>query len=214
MSKITQTIATSLIILAIVTLTANGQTRVGKLGLGAEGCMQYILGAGSVKSSAGFGGGLNMSYSLLQGLSIRAKFVVNQLVWKNSSNKSITTDFVALNGYCSADFLPNGSFNPFIFAGAGLVFYDPKTPEGSRQPTSSFDLNYMGGAGVDIFPNEFWSIGLMAEYVMTYSPYYNGPADTKNDSYMRGSIQIRYYFFDQLFVTKLLDKQREKLRGK
>lgn len=208
-------ICTMVLLLAIIlTSTSFAQMRVGKLGIGAEGCLQYALGAGPVKSSAGFGGGINMSYSLLPGLGIRSKFVLNQIVWTNSNSLSTTTDFVSLNGYLSGDILPNSKINPFIFAGGGIVYYDPKNPDGNRRLTSSFDVNYMGGLGVDLFPNEFWSIGLMGEYVMTYSQYYNGPDNSNNDSFFRGSIQIRYYFFDQLFVTKLLDKQRDRIRGK
>jgi hypothetical protein len=196
-----------------------GQTRVGKLGVGVDGSMQYVLGAGSVKASPGFGGGVNMSLSLMEGLSLRSKFAINQLSWKNNLSKSITTDFMSFNGYLSGDLMPNSNFNVFPFFGGGFVFYDPRDSVGGRAfvnntPVSSFGIQFGGGIGFEYFQNEFWSITLLPEYVMTNSPYYNGPANTGNDSYFRVSLQFRYYFFDQSFITNLLEAQRTRLKHK
>jgi hypothetical protein len=190
-----------------------GQTRVGKLGIGVDGSMQYVLGAGAVKASPGFGGGVNMSLSLMEGLSLRSKFAVNQLSWK-IGNRSILTDLMSFNGYLSIDLIPNSSFNVFPFGGGGLVFFDQKDETTGGSHVSSFDINYSGGLGFEIFPNEFWSITLLPEYVMTNSRYYNGPANTGNDSYFRASLQFRYYFFDQSFITNLLEAHRARLKHK
>jgi hypothetical protein len=148
----------------------------------------------------------------MEGLSLRSKIGINQLSWENNSKKSITTDLMSLNGYLSVDLMPNSSFNIFLLGGGGLAFYDPKQPDGTRASTSSSDIHYIGGLGADYFLNEFWSITIMGEYVLTNSKYYNGPVNSDNDSFLRGSIQIRYYFFDQSFITKLLETQRERLR--
>jgi hypothetical protein len=193
-----------------------GQTRYGKLGIGVDGSMQYILGAGSVNTSPAFGGGVNMSLSLMEGLSLRSKFVVNQLFWKNDDKSSVTTDLMSLNGYLSIDLMPNSSFNVFPFGGGGLVFFDPRDERtGVRlSGVSSFDVQYSGGLGFDFFPNEFWSITLLPEYVLTNSRYYNGPLNSGNDSFFRVSLQIRYYFFDESFITKLLETYRDRLKHK
>jgi hypothetical protein len=127
---------------------------------------------------------------------------------------------MTLNLYLSADLMPNNVWNPFVFAGPGIVFYDPKDDAGGRAysnsiPISSFDINYGGGVGVDYFLNEFWSLTLMGEYVLTNSAYYAGSAagnNTNSDSFMRVSLQVRYYFFDQPFIVKLLEAQRERLK--
>jgi hypothetical protein len=218
MSKSSFSFIISFLLVVILVTPGFGQMRVGKLGVGVEGSMQYGLGAGTIKSNAGFGGGLNLSYSLLQGLGLRSKFLVNQLSWENAAGQTEVTDFITLSGYLSADFLPNSGINPFLFAGGSFVFYDPKNPDGTHHPTSSFDMSGSGGLGFDFFPNEFWSITVMGEYVMTYSPYYIGNSslvsDSNNDGYMRVSLQFRYYFFDELFVTKLLDTQRDKIKRK
>jgi hypothetical protein len=218
MSKPSFSFCISLFLICMLVAPVVGQTRVGKLGIGVDGSLQTVLGAGAVNSSAGFGGGVNMSLSLMEGLSLRSKFAVNQLSWKNSSDSSITTDFMSLSGYLSGDLMPNSSFNIFPFVGGGLVFFDPKDQTTGVRPTnvivSSFDIQYGGGIGFDYFPNEFWSITLLPEYVMTNSQYYNGPANTGNDSYFRVSLQVRYYFFDESFITKLLDAQRARLKHK
>lgn len=219
MSKPSFSFSISLFLICMLVAPVVGQTRVGKLGIGVDGSLQTVLGAGAVNSSAGFGGGVNMSLSLMEGLSLRSKFAVNQLSWNNAAGKSITTDFMSLNGYLSGDLMPNSSFNVFPFVGGGVVFYDPKDSVGNRAfinniPVSSFDIQFGGGIGFDYFPNEFWSITLLPEYVMTNSQYYNGPANTGNDSYFRVSLQVRYYFFDESFITKLLDAQRARLKHK
>jgi hypothetical protein len=211
MSKPSFTFFLSLILILLFIAPVTGQTRVGKLGVGGDVSMQTVLGAGSVSSAAGFGGGFNMSLSLMEGLSLRSKFSVDQLAWK-IPGKTITTDFISLNGYLSGDLMPNSSFNVFPFVGGGFSFYDPKDSLGAR-PTrsiSAFDLQICGGVGFEYFPNEFWSISLMPEYVLTNSQYYNGPANKNNDSYLRVSLQFRYYFFDQSFITKLVEAVRDR----
>jgi len=215
MSKSSFSFYISLLLIFIFVTPVVGQTRFGKFGVGADVSMQYVLGAGSVSASPGFGGGINMSISLLEGLSFRTKFAVNQLVWKIDS-KSVKTDLMSLSGYFSGDIMPNSNFNVFPFIGIGVVFYDPKDEITGGRPAdiSSFDLQYGSGVGFEFFPNEFWSITLLPEYVITGSQYFNGPADAGNDSYLRVSLQARYYFFDQSFITKLLETLRTRMKHK
>jgi hypothetical protein len=212
MSKSSFCCLISLLLIFILVVPGFGQTRVGKLGVGVDGSMQYVFGAGSVTTSPAIGYGLNMSYSMMEGLSLRSKIAVNQLSWETTPvKKSITTDLMSLSGYLSIDLMPNSSFNIFLLGGGALAFYDPKTAEGGREVgASSSDIHFIGGLGADLFLSEFWSITMMGEYVLTNSQYYNGPVNSSSDSFLRGSIQIRYYFFDQSFITKLLETQRER----
>ena len=62
----------SLLLVFILVVPGFGQTRVGKLGVGVDGSMQYVFGAGSVTTTPAIGYGLNMSYSLFNGLSLRS----------------------------------------------------------------------------------------------------------------------------------------------
>ena len=205
----------SLLLVFILVVPGFGQTRVGKLGIGVDGSMQYVFGAGSVTTTPAIGYGLNMSYSLFNGLSLRSKIAINQLSWTNSLKQSTTTDLMSLNFYLSIDLMPNSSFNLFLLGGGGTAFYDPKKEDGTRAiGVTSFDIHYMGGLGADIFPNEFWSITLMGEYVLTGSKYYNGPVNPDKDSFLRGSIQFRYYFFNESFITKLFEAQHERSKRK
>lgn len=213
MSKSSFCCLISLLLVFILVVPGSAQTRVGKLGVGVDGSMQYVLGAGSVTTSPAIGYGLNMSYSITEGLSLRSKIAINQLSWTNSLNQSSTTDMMSANFYLSIDLMPNSPFNIFLLGGGGPVFYDPKNTDGSRAPVSSFDINYIGGLGADIFLSEFWSITLMGEYVLTNSKYYNGPSNPDNDSFLRGSIQIRYYFFDQSFIAKLFEAEHERSKN-
>jgi len=217
MSKPSFSFYISLLLIFILVAPVVGQTRFGKLGIGVDGSMQYILGAGAVKASPGIGGGVNMSVSLMEGLSFRSKFAMNQLSWNTAANKAVTTDMMSLNGYLSIDLMPNSSFNIFPFGGGALVFFDPKDETSGVRPAtpiSSFDIQFGGGLGFEYFPNEFWSITLLPEYVMTGSRYYNGPVNTGNDTYFRASLQFRYYFFDESFITNLLDAYRARLKHK
>ncbi len=214
MSKPSFSFYISILFIFMLAAPVVGQTRYGKLGIGVDGSMQYILGAGAVNTSPAFGGGVDMSLSLMEGLSLRSKFGVNQLFWKNDNKSSITTDLMSLNGYLSIDLLPNSSFNVFPFGGGGLVFFDQKNETTGASGVSSFDIQYSGGLGFEYFPNEFWSITLLPEYVLTNSRYYNGPLNSGNDSFFRVSLQLRYYFFDESFITKLLEAQRARLKHK
>jgi hypothetical protein len=214
MSKSTFSCLISLLLVFILVVPGFGQTRIGKLGVGVDGSMQYVFGAGSVTADPAIGYGLNMSYSIMEGLGIRSKVALNQLSWKNSLGQSTTTDMMSLNFYLSADLMPNSSFNIFLLGGGGLAFFDPKQENGMRAASSSSDIHFIGGAGADLFLSEFWSITAMGEYVLTNSKYYNGPVSNSNDSFLRGSIQIRYYFFDQSFITKLLEAQRDRSKNR
>ena len=231
MSKSSFTFFVSLSLLFILAALGFGQTRTGKLGVGVDGSMQYALGGGTVvKPSPGIGYGVNLSFSAMEYLGIRAKFCVNQIGWTSvpypstspnysssyKTPKSQLTDIMSLNMYLSADLMPNSNFNIFLLGGGGFALLDPKDNDGKYISRSSSDLHYIVGTGADYFLNEFWSVTLMAEYVMTNSPYYAGSTLVGNkpnygsDTFLRGSLQIRYYFFDQAFITKILDAQRER----
>jgi hypothetical protein len=202
-----------------------GQTRSGKFGVGIDASGQYVLGAGSTTSGVGPGGGISLFYSPWNYIGLRSNLVYNQLSWtanNNGSTKSVTTDVMSENFYLSFDMAPNSSFNPFLFAGGGIALFDPKNENtgyrNSDSPApSNFDIHYSGGVGADIFFNEFWSVTLMGEYVLTGSKNYVGANSatqvTDNDSFGRVSLQIRYYFFDETFITKLLKAQRDRLKS-
>jgi opacity protein-like surface antigen len=222
MSKSSFCYLISLLLVFILVVPGFGQTRVGKFGVGVDGSIQYAYGASPLSASPGIGYGVNLSYSPMEYFGLRAKFCSNQLGWTTSTangSKSVTTDMISLNFYASADLMPNSNFNVFPFIGGGLALFDPRFENGTRDNdnVSSSDINYSVGAGADYFINEFWSISFMGEYVITNNPHYVGNSNSsdlignlKDDTFIRASIQIRYYFFDQSFIAKLLEAQRQR----
>ena len=201
---------------------AIGQTRSGKLGVGIDVSGQYVLGAGSTTSGVGPGGGISLFYSPWEYIGLRSNLVYNQLSWtafNSNASRSATTDVMSGNFYLSFDMAPRSSFNPFIFGGGGVALLDPKNENTGYRALgpSNFDIHYSGGIGADYFLNEFWSVTLMGEYVLTNAKNYVGANSatlaTGNDSFARVSLQVRYYLFDENFITKLLKAQRDRLKS-
>jgi hypothetical protein len=209
----------TLILTLVIVIPGFSQTRSGKLGIGVDASMQYMLGAGTTNSSAGFGGGVNFSYSAMENFGIRGNFCYSPLVWKGVDGTSYSTDIMSLNLYAGSDLMSNSTFNIFPFIGGGIAVFDPRDDRGRRVfidgiPQPSFDYHIIFGLSLDYFLNELWSASLMSEYILTNSQYYAGRVDNNNskDSFMRVSLQIRYYFFDSTFISKLLDAQRERTK--
>ena len=103
------------VLILVITIPGLSQTRSGKLGIGVEGSLQYMLGAGSTHSSPAFGEGLNFSYSALENFGIRGNFCYSPLIWKGDDGISYSTDIMSLNLYAGSDLMPNSTFNIFPF---------------------------------------------------------------------------------------------------
>lgn len=210
-----QRITIILLALALFATLTLAQTRSGKLGLGVAGNIDYFLGDGNSKAKLGGDGGASLFYSPTQYLGLRANFGLGKLRWQPIGlSKIVTTDYMYGAGYVSLDMAPTQSFNPFLFAGGAMVFYDPRKSDGTRRTGNTFDIHYGGGAGFDYFLNEFWSITVKGEYVLTGSKYYNGDDTNGADSFLRAGIELRYYFFDQNFVTRMLEAVKERYKKK
>jgi hypothetical protein len=211
-----------IILVFIVVVPGWGQTRIGKFGVGADGSMQYVLGAGTTNPSPAIGYGFNLSYSIMEYLGVRSKMTYSPLTWKGGLSKEKTTNVMALNVYVGSDLMPTSNFNIFPFVGGGIAVLTPKDDNGLNNQKGSTDMHYIGGVGFDYFLNEFWSLTLLGEYVITNSRYYagnkyttgtgNSAGNKSNDTFTRVSLQVRYYFFDQAFIAKLLEAQRDRLK--
>jgi hypothetical protein len=206
-----------LIYTSVIAIPGLSQTRVGKLGIGIDGSMQYMLGAGTTNSSPAFGEGINFCYSATANFGIRGNFCYSPIIWKSGSGTSFSTDIISLNLYAGTNLMPNSTFNIFPFIGGGLAVFDPRDNNGGRvfangTTAQSFDFHIITGLSLDYFLNEFWSLSLLDEYVLTNSQYYAGNIEGNNnkDSFMRVSLQIRFYFFDSAFIKKLFDAKRDR----
>jgi len=204
-----------LLALMLFTTTLFCQTRSGKLGIGVAGSADYFLGDGNSEAKLGGDGGASLFYSPIQYLGIRANVGMGKLRWQPIGKSNIvSTDYMYSAGYLSLDMAPSSSFNPFIFGGAAAVFYDPHTKDGKYRSGNTFDVHYSGGAGLDYFINEFWSLTIKGEYVYTNSKYYNGDDTNGNDSFLRAGLEVRYYFFDQNFVKRMLEALKDRYKNK
>jgi opacity protein-like surface antigen len=186
-----------------------GQMRSGKLGVGASGSVYLFtsnLDNGVIKG----GGGLNLSYSAMEHLGIRAMFGSGQLGYKyqkNDKENPYTTTIFSGNLYVSYDVIPHGQLNPYVFVGVGGLYFDPRSDDGVY-PTGGFDkmdINYIGGAGFDFFFSEFYSLSLSGEIALTNTSKLDFPKMTQNNEmFSRINLEFRYYFFDQDYITRLI----------
>jgi opacity protein-like surface antigen len=152
------------------------------------------------------GGGLSLSYSAMEHLGIRAMFGSGQLGYKFQGNPYTTTIFSG-NLYISYDMIPHGELNPYIFVGVGGLYFDPRSDAGVYPPGGfdKMDFNYLGGAGLDFFFSEFYSLSLSGEIALTNTSKLDYPKMTQNNEmFSRINLEFRYYFFDQEYVTKLI----------
>ena len=200
--------------LAIGTVGLEAQMRSNKLGLGVASSMYTYSGEYSTKAS-GLGGGLSVSYSPWQLIGFRALAGVGQFGYTvpagsnpAGSGKALTT-FMTLNLYVAGNLMPNSPFNPFVTAGAGYIFFDPRLETGVALTGSGIatnDFNYFVGGGFDYFFSEFMSVTLGAEMCISNTDRFDGPkGGTSTDSYIRAGLEIRYYFFDKAFLARMLE---------
>jgi opacity protein-like surface antigen len=199
------------LVVVILAVVDNGaaQTRVGKLGVGISGLGGMLSSTDRTDASLGFGGGVSVMYSAMEYVGIRMLAGFQQLPFKDGGFTSNANVF-SMNGSVSFDMIPNGTVNPFLLAGVGYSMANPVqanlVPYAVSGETKSITYN-MGG-GIDYFVNEFWSVTAQGEYVMTNIRNFDGKPDNGNsDTYLRIGLQVRYYFFDQAFIAKLLEAQ-------
>lgn len=208
----------------VVSNIAWGQMRSGKLGVGASGSL-YLFNSNISDGLMKAGGAVNLSYSAMEHLGIRAMFGAGQLGWKDATTGlSNTTTLLSGNLYLSYDMVPHGTFNPFLFVGGGASYIDPlsdvtKTYPGKNPLTlDKIALSGGGGLGFDYFFSEFFSMTLSGEFVMAATDKLDAQTIQKNvgtnESFTRVSLEFRYYFFDQEYITKLIQALQERYKKK
>lgn len=214
MDKFTSRI-TLVLLVVLASSVATGQMRSNKFGVGASG--SYFLVQSDYKTAkTSIGGGVELSYSVMEFLSIRSSLGLGQLQAKTTSLPSLKTTLVYGNLYLAADLSPNGAFNPFIFVGGSGVFFDPRTVNGDAligSGVSQLKGTVSGGLGFDFFASEFLSFTVAGEMGLPFTDRLDGlVGGKKKDSYQRISLGIRYYFFDQDFITRMLKALEERYK--
>ncbi len=199
-----------------------GQMRSGKLGIGASGSL-YLFNSNISDGLMKPGGGLSLSYSATENLGLRAMFGGGQLGWKSPDGHTNTTTILSGNLYVSYDMVPHGTFNPFLFVGGGGSYFDPRSDLGTDLGTnlvnfSKFTPSASGGVGFDYFFSEFFSMTISGEFVMTTTDKLDAQMVSKNfgasETFTRVNLEFRYYFFDQEYITKLIQALQARYKGK
>lgn len=208
MSKRTiQLLALAVFMLMGVSLM-QGQMRQGKLGLGLS-ASGYILQFDFKSMDPSFGGALDLSYSIREHIGVRSSLGVGNLSGTDNLGRSVTSNLFYGSVYFSANLMPHERFDPYAFIGAGLVYFVPRLSDGSFASGKGdvlWDVNLLGGVGLDYFLDEYWAINFRIEGALTNSDGMDGLAGgSTKDLYQRVSVGLRYHFFDESFVRKMIE---------
>ena len=211
-----------LLISGLCTTVLQSQMRNGKLGIGICGAGN-ILQSDQAKDQVGFGSSLELTYSLVNHWGIRSSLGFDAFRGKERETgfQFMSTAF-HVNLAVSYNFLLTRAFSPFIFAGAGLMYYYPRSEEnpGFIKPLlygrdRPWDIALSGGLGFDIFFKEFLSITVSAEAGWLGSDNIDGICDGRgNDTFERISVGVRYYLFDKGFLKKTIKTIENRERSK
>ncbi|MEP0822370.1 MAG: outer membrane beta-barrel protein [Ignavibacterium sp.] len=196
-------------------IPATAQMRSNKFGVGPS-ASYYLLQVDYGSGDPSLGGGVDLSYSIIEYMSIRASMGFGYLAAKNSlGGASLNTVLVHGNLYLAADFMPHGTVNPFVFVGGTGMYIDPRTGAGDAltgSETTQLKGSVVGGVGVDFFVSEFLSFTVAGEMALPITDRLDGIATGEKDSFQRISLGIRYYFFDQDFITRMLKALEERYK--
>ena len=209
--------AAILLLATFVAIDADAQMRMGKLGVGVGGSMYQYYGDDYTLVTPKFGGAVSVTYNPFEYIGFRSLIGFGQFGYKVTSGSNALapaggesyTQLMSANFYVSGNLMPSGRVNPFVTAGVGYTYFDPRTNGGLALISGTgakYDIALFFGGGVDYFLSEFISISASGEYCLANSDLYDGvTTKSGNDAYLRGGIEIRYYFFDQGFMTKMLE---------
>jgi len=227
MKQLALRISTTLLAVFLLSAVAMGQMRSNKLGVGLSGSY-FLLQSDFTTASPSFGGGVDLSYSVVEYFSVRASMGVGLLEAKTLKSSTGTTLATSMqtalifgNLYLTADFIPDGSVNPFVFVGGSGVFFDSRasvagvngTILSNSRVVRRMKGTVVGGLGIDFFASEFFSFTLAGEIGLPYSDVVDGyVGGSKKDSYHRISLGVKYYFFDQDFITRMLKALEERYK--
>ena len=101
----------------------------------------------------------------------------------------------------------------FLGAGVGYHYTDARTDKGAAlvgAGATRSDISILAHGGFDVFFSEFFSVTASADYAIMATDWIDGVKTGSNDSYIRAGLEIRYYFFDQAFLTRMLEALKKR----
>jgi hypothetical protein len=156
----------------------------------------------------GIGASADLSYSLGHNWGLVSRLGVDTYYGKSKANENVLSTSFRGDLSLSYDFLRSKPLNPFVFVGAGFVFYYPRIDGGAVLTSGKYqpwDMALNGGLGFDCYINESWSIVLTGEATMMGNDQIDGyKAGGSNDIIGRVSLGIRYYLFDRSTVEQIV----------
>ena len=211
---------TILVILFFCTSNLYAQVRSLKLGIGPELNINWLL-PDEAEQKMSIGGGININYSAFPYFGIGVIYGYNEL--NGMRDEIIPSDYTEQNIILreqitfktsswylrmnmTYNMFPNFKINPFISAGIGLIYFDPKYDNGKPLP-NAIAGNYQKWAamipisvGVNFFFAEEFSVNLTGEYNITMSDYLDDIKGGSGDKYYSFKLGFSYYFFDKFYI--------------
>ena len=199
----------SVFILSIVLLSiAGAQVGRGRFGFGVS-AGPALLQSDLKTNDVGYGASADLSYSLGHGWGLMSSLGYDAYTGKDNTNQTIYSNVFRGDLALTFDFLRSKPFNPFVFAGGGVMFAYPRNVNGIALvsvKSQLWDSYAVGGLGIDYFINESWSVIVTAGGAYTSTDLMDGKlGGGKNDTFARGSIGVRYYLFDRSTVEKIVE---------
>jgi hypothetical protein len=196
------------VLMCLVARSADAQVGRGKFGFGLSAAGNMLKGDWKT-TDLGYGATADVSYSLGHNWGLVGTLGFDSFSGTTSLSQDVLSTSFQGKFAVTYDFLREKMIDPFLFAGGGLVYFSPRLDNGAALTSGkirSWDLTANGGAGLDIYVSESWSIMLMGEVVLTRNDQIDGvDAGAYYDAVARVSVGVRYYLFDRSTVQRILD---------
>jgi hypothetical protein len=201
-----------LVIIGSITFNSTfSQVRSLKLGIGPSISTNLFLPDNATKKIT-MGGGLDINYSAFPHLGIGINAGYNELGGVRN-DIAFRTSLWQLKTSLIYNILPYSEYNPFIFSGLGLIYFDPKYENGKPLPNvieglyQKWSILVPFGVGINIFLVEEFSVNFSADYNIAMSGYLDDLKIGNNDKYLSFKVSLTYYFFDKWYI---LEERRNK----
>ena len=194
-------------LLGLQVQTADAQVGRGAFGFGVS-VDGNMLQSDWKTNDPGIGASADISYSFGNNWGLLSRLGIDTYYGMNTANQSVNSTSFRGDLSLSYDFLRSKPLNPFVFVGAGFVFYAPRISDGPALTSGKYkqwDMALNGGIGFDYYIDESWSVILAGEATLMGNDQLDGyKAGGSNDMIGRVSVGIRYYLFDRSTVEKIV----------
>ena len=192
--------------------TLQAQVRSLKLGIGPELSMNMLL-PDEANQNMSLGGGINITYGAFPYFGVGVICGFNELSGVMKDELTFITSSWHLKTNMVYNMFPYSKVNPFISAGIGLLYFDPKYDNGKPLPHISAGDYHKWTAvipisvGINFFFAEEFSVNITGEYNIAMSSYLDDIKTDSNDKYYSLKLGFSYYFFDKFYILWERDRK-------